>query len=192
MQSRVKVKELQNAYDKMQEANHHSGGVPMTCWFYKELDTILSGDPTSTEKSPVDTLGAHMSVKIGPSQEEEILDEAVEVEGDPETGDGLVVRYACSQDLFSTLESRCDKSTAERFPVNSSTPPGQEAQAKSTGECQPSTYRSEDTTEFIRGLDSVFGSAIASLDQIFQGLHYLLLNAIYRSAVCSVLGLLPD
>ncbi|EMP31395.1 GRAM domain-containing protein 4 [Chelonia mydas] len=42
--------------------------------------------------------------------------------------------------------SRSDKSTAERSPVNSSTPPGQEAQAESTGERQPSTYCNEDTT----------------------------------------------
>ncbi|CAM2098660.1 unnamed protein product [Caretta caretta] len=40
---------------------------------------------------------------------------------------------------------RHDKLTAKRSPVNSSTPPEQEAQAESTGEHQLSTHGSEDT-----------------------------------------------
>ncbi|EMP24744.1 Zinc finger and SCAN domain-containing protein 29 [Chelonia mydas] len=48
LQCRVKVKELRNAYHKTREANHRSGATPMSCLFYKELDAILSGNPTST------------------------------------------------------------------------------------------------------------------------------------------------
>ncbi|EMP30757.1 hypothetical protein UY3_12179 [Chelonia mydas] len=55
LQCRVKVKELRNAYHKAQEANHHSGAVPTSCLFYKDLDAILGGDPTSTVKAIVDT-----------------------------------------------------------------------------------------------------------------------------------------
>ncbi|XP_074803104.1 uncharacterized protein LOC141984067 [Natator depressus] len=101
---RVKVKELQSAYHKAREATHHSGAVPMSCRFYKELDMIFSGDSTSTAKATVDTLVARMPVESGPSQEEEILDENVEGEGDPEAQDDLEVRDACSPELFSTPE----------------------------------------------------------------------------------------
>ncbi|EMP31179.1 hypothetical protein UY3_11689 [Chelonia mydas] len=96
---RVKVKELRYAYHKVGEANSRSSAAPTCCWFYKELDAILGGDPTSTAKITVDTLVARMPVKSGPSQEEEILDEDVEGEGDDSE-----VRDACSQELFSTPE----------------------------------------------------------------------------------------
>ncbi|EMP38986.1 hypothetical protein UY3_03819 [Chelonia mydas] len=102
LQCRVKVKELRKAYHKACEANHHSCAVPMSCWFYKELDAILSGDPTSTTKDPVDTSLACVPVKSGLSQEEAILDE--EREGDPEAEDDSEARDACSQELFSTPE----------------------------------------------------------------------------------------
>uniref|UniRef100_A0A8C3FA80 SCAN box domain-containing protein n=1 Tax=Chrysemys picta bellii TaxID=8478 RepID=A0A8C3FA80_CHRPI len=72
------------------------------CQFYKELDAILGGDPTSTAKSPVDTLLASLPVESGLNQEEAILDE--EGEGDPEAEDDAEARDACSQELFSTLE----------------------------------------------------------------------------------------
>ncbi|EMP40025.1 hypothetical protein UY3_02713 [Chelonia mydas] len=36
----------------------------MSCRFYKELDTILSSDPTSTAKTTVDTLVAHVPVLL--------------------------------------------------------------------------------------------------------------------------------
>ncbi|EMP26356.1 Zinc finger and SCAN domain-containing protein 29 [Chelonia mydas] len=106
LQCRVKVKELRNAYHKVREANHRSGAAPMSCQFYKELDTILGGDPTSTAKATVDTSVACMPMESGPSQEEEILDQDVEgeVAGDPEAEDDLEVRDACSQDFFSTPE----------------------------------------------------------------------------------------
>ncbi|KAM7173250.1 uncharacterized protein RBU57_003871 [Macrochelys suwanniensis] len=102
LQCRVKVKELRNTNHKAQEANCHSGAAPTSCRFYKELDAILSGDPTSTAKATVDTSVARMQVKSGPSQEEEILDE--DVEGDPEADDDSEFRDVCSQELFSAPE----------------------------------------------------------------------------------------
>ncbi|EMP31773.1 hypothetical protein UY3_11113 [Chelonia mydas] len=93
LQCRVKVKELRDTYHKAREANHCSGVAPTACLFYKELDAILGGDPTSTAKATVDTLVARVPVKSGLSQEEEILDE--DVEG---------VRDACSPEFFSTPE----------------------------------------------------------------------------------------
>ncbi|EMP39076.1 hypothetical protein UY3_03725 [Chelonia mydas] len=100
LQCRVKVKELWNAYHK---ANHHSDAVPTSCQFYKQLDVILSNDPTCTAKTTVDTSVARIPVESSPSQEEEILEEDVAREGDPEAEDDLEVRDACSQELFSTL-----------------------------------------------------------------------------------------
>ncbi|EMP28723.1 Zinc finger and SCAN domain-containing protein 29 [Chelonia mydas] len=102
LQCRVKVKELQNAYHKAREANCCSGTVPMSCQFYKELDAILGGDPTSTEKDPVDTSLPCVPVESGPSQEEAILDE--QGAGDPEAEDDSESRDACSQELYSTPE----------------------------------------------------------------------------------------
>ncbi|CAM4687863.1 unnamed protein product [Lepidochelys olivacea] len=99
-QFRMKVKELRNAEHRAREANRHSGAVPMSCRFSKELDRILRGDPTSIANTTVDTSVARMSVESGPSQEEEILDE--DVEGDPEAEDDSEVRDACGQELFST------------------------------------------------------------------------------------------
>ncbi|EMP37592.1 Zinc finger and SCAN domain-containing protein 20 [Chelonia mydas] len=104
LQCRVKVKELWNAYYKAWEANPRSGAVPKSCRFYKELDEIGGGDPTSTAKTTVDTSVARMPVKSGLSQEEKILDKDVEGEGDPEAEDDLEARDACSQELFFTPE----------------------------------------------------------------------------------------
>ncbi|XP_073192822.1 uncharacterized protein [Lepidochelys kempii] len=102
LQCRVKVKELWNTYHKVREANRHSGAVPTSCQFYKKLDAIFGGYPTSTAKASVDTSLARVPVESGPSQEEEILDE--EGDGDPEAGDDSEARDACSQELFATLE----------------------------------------------------------------------------------------
>ncbi|EMP42526.1 hypothetical protein UY3_00195 [Chelonia mydas] len=104
LQCSVKVKELQNAYHKAQEANRRPGATPASCQLYKELDAILSGNPTSTAKATADILVTRMPIESGPSQEEEILDEDVEGEGDPEAEDDSEVRDACSQELFSTPE----------------------------------------------------------------------------------------
>ncbi|EMP36831.1 hypothetical protein UY3_05997 [Chelonia mydas] len=50
LQCRVKVKELRNVYRKAREANRCSDAAPVTCRFYKELDVILGGNPTSTQE----------------------------------------------------------------------------------------------------------------------------------------------
>ncbi|XP_073164541.1 uncharacterized protein [Lepidochelys kempii] len=104
LQCRIKVKELRSVCHKAREANRLSSAALTSCRFYKELDAILGGDPTSTAKATVDTSLAPVPVESGPSQEEEILDEAVEGEGDPEAEDNSEVREACSQELFSTPE----------------------------------------------------------------------------------------
>ncbi|XP_043393486.1 uncharacterized protein LOC122463953 isoform X2 [Chelonia mydas] len=123
LQSRVKVKELWKAYSMAREANHHSGAAPMTSQFYKELDVILGGDPTSTAKSSVDTSVAHLPVESGLSQEEEILDE--EVEGDPEADDESEVRDACRKEFFSTPEEASQSQLSELGEVQT----GEEAPA---------------------------------------------------------------
>ncbi|EMP26378.1 Zinc finger and SCAN domain-containing protein 20 [Chelonia mydas] len=125
LQCRVKVKELQNAYHKAQEANHRSSAMPMSCWFCKELDVILGGDPTSTVKVPVDTSVAHLPVENGPSQEEEILDEDVAGERDREAEDDSEVRDTCRQELISTPEKAGQSQLSELGKVKT----GEEAPA---------------------------------------------------------------
>ncbi|EMP36765.1 Roundabout like protein 1 [Chelonia mydas] len=70
---RVKVKE--------REANRHPGAAPMSCRFYKELDAILGGNPTSTVNATVATSVACVPAESGLSQKEEIFDDDVEGEG---------------------------------------------------------------------------------------------------------------
>ncbi|EMP39610.1 Zinc finger and SCAN domain-containing protein 29, partial [Chelonia mydas] len=55
LQCRVKAKELRNACPKAWEANRRSSAAPKSCRFFKELDAILGGDPTSTAKTTVNT-----------------------------------------------------------------------------------------------------------------------------------------
>ncbi|EMP35354.1 hypothetical protein UY3_07526 [Chelonia mydas] len=52
LQCRVKVKELRNAYHKVQEANCRSSDVPMSCRLYKELDMILAERLCRIRKRP--------------------------------------------------------------------------------------------------------------------------------------------
>nr|XP_042705482.1 uncharacterized protein LOC122173633 [Chrysemys picta bellii] len=94
-QCSVKVKELRNAYCKACEASCCSGAAPTTCRFYKELDAILEGDPTSTPKSTVDT-----SEPSSTRQEEEESGS----EGAEEEGDSPATLDSCSQELFSSQE----------------------------------------------------------------------------------------
>ncbi|KAG6931098.1 zinc finger with KRAB and SCAN domains 2 [Chelydra serpentina] len=100
LQCRVKIKELRQVYQKAWETNHRSGGVPKTCNFYKELNAILGGDPTSITDSPMDTSQA---AERGGNPQVEILDEEVELEEDivPPAGSP---GWAGSQELFSTPE----------------------------------------------------------------------------------------
>ncbi|KAM7150476.1 uncharacterized protein RBU57_013296 [Macrochelys suwanniensis] len=94
LQCRVKVKELRSAYRKAREANGRSGAAPATCCFYKELDAILGGDPTSTPRTTMDT-----SEPSSTRQEEESGSEGAEEEEDSPAS-----LAACSQELFSSQE----------------------------------------------------------------------------------------
>nr|XP_048706634.1 uncharacterized protein LOC125636886 isoform X2 [Caretta caretta] len=85
LQCRIKVKELWNAYCKACKANSCSSAAPLTCCFYKELDAILEGDPTSPPSTTMDA-----SEPRSTRQEEE--------------GDTLTSLAACSQELLSSQE----------------------------------------------------------------------------------------
>ncbi|EMP34829.1 NADH dehydrogenase [ubiquinone] 1 alpha subcomplex subunit 10 [Chelonia mydas] len=84
LQCRAKIKELRQVNHKTREADCRSGASPKTCWFYKELDAILGGDPTSIAKSPVDTLEGTEAVERGPKPEDEVIDEEVELDDNVE------------------------------------------------------------------------------------------------------------
>ncbi|XP_043395370.1 zinc finger protein with KRAB and SCAN domains 2-like [Chelonia mydas] len=88
LQCRVKVKELRNA-------NSHSGAAAATCNFYKELDAILGGDPTSMPSTTMNTSEASAA-----RQEEQQSGS----EGAPEEEDTPESLDACSQELFSSQE----------------------------------------------------------------------------------------
>ncbi|EMP27131.1 Zinc finger and SCAN domain-containing protein 29 [Chelonia mydas] len=88
-QCHTKIKELRQAYQKARESNSRSGAAPKTCRFYKELDTILGSDPTSTAKSPANTLVGLETADIGINPEDKIIDEEVKLEDDVEHKAGL-------------------------------------------------------------------------------------------------------
>ncbi|KAM7181432.1 uncharacterized protein RBU57_000244 [Macrochelys suwanniensis] len=96
VQCQVKVKELRNAYCKACEANGCSSAAPAICKFYKELDVILGGDPTSTATITMDT--SEPSTARG-EEEEESPSEGAEAGGD--TPESLEARR---QELFSSQE----------------------------------------------------------------------------------------
>ncbi|EMP36701.1 Zinc finger and SCAN domain-containing protein 20 [Chelonia mydas] len=91
LQCRIKVKELRSAYCKAHEAKGRSGARPTTCRFYKELEAILGGDPTSTPSTTMDT-----------SEQEEKEENGSEDAG--AGGDTPESLEACSQELFSSQE----------------------------------------------------------------------------------------
>ncbi|KAM7162748.1 myb/SANT-like DNA-binding domain-containing protein 7 [Macrochelys suwanniensis] len=93
MQCRIKVKELRSVYHKAREENSRSGAPPTTCRFYKELDAILGGDPTSVPSTTVDT----------GEREEEGVEES-RSKGAVAGGDTPDSLGACSQELFSSQE----------------------------------------------------------------------------------------
>ncbi|EMP24970.1 Mixed lineage kinase domain-like protein [Chelonia mydas] len=72
------MKKLQNAYRKAREANPCSGAAPTTCHFYKELDAILGGGPTSTLSTTIDT-SEHSPTRQ--EEEEQSGSEGAEEEG---------------------------------------------------------------------------------------------------------------
>ncbi|EMP35672.1 hypothetical protein UY3_07158 [Chelonia mydas] len=82
LQCRAKIKEPRQVYHKVREANRHSSASPKTCQFYKELDVILGGDPTSIAKSPMDTLEGTEAEERGPNPEDKVIDEEVELDED--------------------------------------------------------------------------------------------------------------
>ncbi|KAM7146200.1 uncharacterized protein RBU57_014794 [Macrochelys suwanniensis] len=95
-QCRVKVKELRSAYRKARKANSYSGSALATCCFYKELDAILGGDPTSTPRT---TMGTSEPSSTRQEEEEESGSGGVEEEEDtPESLD------TCSQEMLSSQE----------------------------------------------------------------------------------------
>ncbi|KAM7182512.1 uncharacterized protein RBU57_000878 [Macrochelys suwanniensis] len=99
MQCRIKVKELRSAYRKAREANSRSGAPPKTCRFYKELDAILGGDPTTVPSTTVDTGERGEEGEEDEEGVEENRSEGAVAGGD--TPDSLGV---CSQELFSSQE----------------------------------------------------------------------------------------
>ncbi|EMP27603.1 Zinc finger and SCAN domain-containing protein 29 [Chelonia mydas] len=100
LQCRIKVKELQNAYRKVHEANRRSAAAPTTRRFYKELGTILGGDPTSTPGITTDT--SEPSATRQEEEEEEQQQSGSEyAEAEEDTPEFL---DACIQELFSSQE----------------------------------------------------------------------------------------
>uniref|UniRef100_A0A8C8S9K6 Myb/SANT-like DNA-binding domain-containing protein n=1 Tax=Pelusios castaneus TaxID=367368 RepID=A0A8C8S9K6_9SAUR len=98
VQCRSKVKELRITYHRAKEANRRSGSAPATCRYYEEIEAILSGDPTTTAKSPVDTSAPPHPVNARPEQDEDVNNEKEEeMEDDLEES-----ATACSQELFCT------------------------------------------------------------------------------------------
>ncbi|XP_034610056.1 zinc finger and SCAN domain-containing protein 29-like [Trachemys scripta elegans] len=101
LQCREKTKELRKAHHKTREANCHSSASPTTCRFYKELDAILGGYPTSIAKIPVDTSEGTEAAERGHNPEDEVIDEEVELDEDVQLPAGLL-GGAGGQELFST------------------------------------------------------------------------------------------
>ncbi|XP_043356133.1 zinc finger protein with KRAB and SCAN domains 2-like [Dermochelys coriacea] len=97
LQCRVKVKELQNAYHKAHEENSCSGAALVTCHFYKELDAILGGDPTSMLSTTMDTSEASSTRR----EEEEQQSRSEGAPAEKDTSESL---DSCSQELFSRQE----------------------------------------------------------------------------------------
>ncbi|KAM7160051.1 uncharacterized protein RBU57_010405 isoform 1-T5 [Macrochelys suwanniensis] len=102
-QCHVKIKELRQVYQKARESNRCSSAALETCHFYKELDTILSGDPTFTIKIPVDTCGGQRleTADSGLNLKDEVVDKEVELEDEMGQATGASGTVA-SQDLFLT------------------------------------------------------------------------------------------
>ncbi|XP_053897837.1 myb/SANT-like DNA-binding domain-containing protein 7 [Malaclemys terrapin pileata] len=97
-QCRVKVKELSQAYQKIKDANGHSGSEPHTCWFYDELHAILRVAPTTTPPLSMDTCKGGVSCNRGEEFEDE---EEVEDSAQQASRESLLPG---SQELFITLE----------------------------------------------------------------------------------------
>nr|XP_048687083.1 uncharacterized protein LOC125627224 [Caretta caretta] len=102
-QCRVKLKELRQAYQKIQEANARLGSEPQTCRFYDELHAILGGTPTTAPPLYVDSCKAGVSRNRDEDFGDEEDDEEGEVEDSAHQASGETV-LPDSQELFITLE----------------------------------------------------------------------------------------
>ncbi|XP_050816322.1 zinc finger and SCAN domain-containing protein 29-like [Gopherus flavomarginatus] len=137
LQCRVKVKELWNSYRKALEANSRSGTAPTTCCFYKELDAILGGDPTSILSTTMNT------AEPSPTRQEEEEQSGSEcAEEEEETPTSL---DACSQDLFSSQA----EGSQLRWPVLGEGPTPKEA-PDATLRSQPSMLSPAERLQRIR------------------------------------------
>ncbi|EMP42267.1 hypothetical protein UY3_00427 [Chelonia mydas] len=97
----AKIKELRQAYQKAREANCRSGMALKTCRFYKELLTIVGGDPTSTAKSPHRYFGGMEAAASGVSPEDEVVDAEVKLE------ENVGQLPASSGKIIETFVTRC-------------------------------------------------------------------------------------
>ncbi|XP_043403286.1 zinc finger and SCAN domain-containing protein 29-like [Chelonia mydas] len=98
LQCSVKMKPLRNAYRKAHMANSCSGAAPATCRFYKELDVILRGDPSSMPSTTMDASEASAT------RQEEEEEQQSGSECAPAEEDIPASLDACSQELFSSQE----------------------------------------------------------------------------------------
>ncbi|XP_048694960.2 uncharacterized protein LOC125631786 [Caretta caretta] len=93
-QCRVKLKELQQAYQKTREANGRFGSEPQTCHFYDELHAILGGSATTTPAVLFDSFnGDGSNIEAGFEDEEDSSQQA--------SGE---TSFPNSQELFLTLD----------------------------------------------------------------------------------------
>ncbi|XP_050824639.1 uncharacterized protein LOC127058539 [Gopherus flavomarginatus] len=99
VQSRVKVKELRQAYQKTKAANGKSGSGPKTCRFYAELHAILGGCATTTPPLSVDS---EVGVVISTMAENSVEGEDEEEEEDDLAGSTQHSVSPNSQELFVT------------------------------------------------------------------------------------------
>nr|XP_048702614.1 uncharacterized protein LOC125635245 [Caretta caretta] len=101
-QCRVELKELRQAYQKIQEANARLGSEPQTCRFYDELHAIPGGAPTTTPH-----LYVHSCKGVSRNRDEDFGDEEDDEEGEVEDSAHQASRETIlpdSQELFITLE----------------------------------------------------------------------------------------
>ncbi|XP_074794819.1 myb/SANT-like DNA-binding domain-containing protein 7 [Natator depressus] len=95
-QCRVKLKELRQAYQKIQEANARSGSEPQICRFCDELRAIQGGAPTTAPPLYVDSCKGGVSC----NGDEDLGDE----EDDNAHQAGGETVLPVSQELFITLD----------------------------------------------------------------------------------------
>ncbi|EMP35036.1 Zinc finger and SCAN domain-containing protein 29 [Chelonia mydas] len=97
-QSRVKLKELRQAYQKTKESNGHSGTEPQSCRFYAELHAILGGAATTTPPLSMDSDDGVLSTMAEDFADQEDVEEEDELR---ESTQHTILPN--SQDLFTTL-----------------------------------------------------------------------------------------